>query len=322
MRAHPALAIFGTVFLCGTVASAGRAQNRAPGMPFSITFPASRSGTPLDGRLLVFISTDTAGEPRFHVTDAPGTQQVFGLDVDGWKPGERRIVDASAFGYPLRSLSDLRPGTYRVQALLNRYETFRRSDGHVVKLPPDKWEGQQYARKPGNLYSTPRAVVLDPARANAVSLALDQEIPPVDDFAKQETKYVKYVKIRSERLSRFWGRDTHLAAWVLLPWAFDEHPDARYPLMVNHGHFPSSFGGWRETPPDPTSRPTSARASTCAATTASSRSTRGSSTRIGRERDFRVRCSSRSSTLRRSTTTRTPSTRRTTARTATPSSTS
>ena len=231
------------------------AQAQASRLRFEVTFPAERSAAPLDGRLLLFVSADTTQEPRFQVNDGPGTQQVFGIDVDGWKPGETRVIDAAAFGYPLRSLSQLPRRTYRVQALINRYETFRRGDGHVVKLPPDKGEGQQLSRKPGNLYSTPRAIALDPARADVVRLSLNQEIPPVDDFAKQETRYVKYVKIRSERLSRFWGRDMHLAAWVLLPWGFDEHPDARYPLMVNHGHFPSGLGGWRETPPDTTLEP-------------------------------------------------------------------
>jgi hypothetical protein len=232
-----------------------QAQNRASRLRFEIAFPAERSRAPLDGRLLVFISADTTDEPRFQISDAPGTQQVFGVDVDGWRPGETRIVDASAFGYPLRSIADLPRAVYRVQALINRYETFRRSDGHVVKLPPDKGEGQQLSRKPGNLYSKPRTVALDASRGDVVRLTLDQEIPPVEDFAKQETKYVKYVKIRSERLSKFWGRDMHLAAWVLLPWGFDEHPDARYPLMVNHGHFPSRLDGWRETPPDTTLKP-------------------------------------------------------------------
>jgi hypothetical protein len=231
------------------------AQNRPSALRFDVTFPAARSSAPLDGRLLVLISVDTAGEPRFHLSDAASTAQVFGIDVEGWKPGETRSIDAAAFGYPLRSISELPRGTYRVQALINRYETFRRGDGHVVKLPPDKGEGQQWSRKPGNLYSRPAAVALDAARSQAVRLTLDQEIPPVEDFAKQETKYVKYVKIRSERLSKFWGRDTHLAAWVLLPWGFDDHPDARYPLMVDHGHFPSSLSGWRETPPDSNLKP-------------------------------------------------------------------
>ena len=236
-------------------APSAHAQSRASNLRFEVTFPAERSRAPLDGRLLVFISTDTSSEPRFQVNDAPGTQQVFGVDVENWKPGETRTVDATAFGYPLRSLAEVRRATYRVQALINRYETFHRGDGHTVKLPPDKGEGQQYARKPGNLFARPRSLLIDPARGEVVRLALDQEIPAVDDFAKQETKYVKYVKIRSERLSKFWGRDTYLAAWVLLPWEFDEHPGARYPLMLNHGHFPSGVDGWRETPPDSALKP-------------------------------------------------------------------
>jgi len=228
---------------------------RAGGLQFAVTFPSTRSANALDGRLLVFIAADTTDEPRFQISDAVTTGQVFGIDVDGWKPGETRIVDATAFGYPMASLRSVPRGTYRVQALLNRYETFRRSDGKVVKLPPDRWEGQQYARKPGNLYSAPRAALIDPARSDVVRLTLDQEIPPIADFARQETDYVKYVRIKSERLSKFWGRDVELGAWVLLPWGFAQHPDARYPLMVNHGHFPSSLGNWRETPPDSTLKP-------------------------------------------------------------------
>jgi hypothetical protein len=162
-------------------------------------------------------------------------------------------VDVNAFGYPVRSLRDLPPGRYRVQALINRYETFRRSDGHTVKLAPDRWEGQQLARKPGNLYSRPQNVTIG---ANTrLALELTEEIPPVADFARLETKYVKYIRIRSERLSAFWGTDMYLGAWVLLPEGHDTHPDARYPLVINHGHFPSSVDGWRETAPDSTLAP-------------------------------------------------------------------
>ena len=42
---------------------------------------------------------------------------------------------------------------------------------------------------------------------------------------------------------------------MLLPEGFDEHPEARFPLMVFHGHFPSDFGGFRTTPPDPDLKP-------------------------------------------------------------------
>lgn len=234
-------------FMVGATALAAQQQR------FTVSFPAARSQAPLDGRLLLFVSTDTAGEPRFHVSDNASTAQVFGVDVDGWRPGVAQSVDARAFGYPLRSVGELPAGTYRVQAMINRYQTFKRSDGHTVKLPPDRGEGQQYARKPGNLYSKPATVTI--ARTGTTALVLDQEVPPIEDFAKKETKYVKYLKIHSELLSKFWGTDFYLGAWVLLPEGFDSHPNARYPLVINHGHFPSGVDGFRETPPDPDLKP-------------------------------------------------------------------
>ncbi|MBT8321558.1 MAG: hypothetical protein KJO90_07810, partial [Eudoraea sp.] len=66
----------------------------------------------------------------------------------------------------------------------------------------------------------------------------------------EDTEWIKHIKIKSEKLSEFWGRDMYLGAHVLLPKGFDEHPEARYPLMVFQGHFPSDFGGFRTTPPD------------------------------------------------------------------------
>ncbi len=47
----------------------------------------------------------------------------------------------------------------------------------------------------------------------------------------------------------------YLGAHVLVPEGFDTHPEARYPLMIDHGHFPYTFGGFREEPPDPNLKP-------------------------------------------------------------------
>ena len=221
----------------------------------SVTLPAAAGRVPLDGRLLVILSTDSSAEPRFQVGYGANTQLLFGSDVEKWLPGATRTMPADAFGFPIRAMKDVPAGTYRVQAVLNRYETFHLADGRVLSLPPDKGEGQQWARKPGNLYSEPRTILWNPANPQSVTLSLAKEMPVVEDFVKLETKYVKYVRVRSEKLSKFWGRDMFVAAWVLLPWGFDEHPSARYPLVINHGHFPSSVDNWRETPPDSTLKP-------------------------------------------------------------------
>jgi hypothetical protein len=149
----------------------------------------------------------------------------------------------------LNSLLDIPSGEYQVQALVHLYETFHRSDGHIVKLPMDRGEGQQWNRAPGNLYSAPCKLRIDPVRADTLRLALDQVIPPIEP--PQDTRYVRHVRIQSDLLTRFWGRPMYLGAHVLLPQGFDEHPNARYPLAVFHGHFPADLSGFRETPPDP-----------------------------------------------------------------------
>jgi len=214
---------------------------------FAISFPQSRSTQPLDGRIILVISDNNRREPRFenNVYQAD-TQLAFGVDVDGLKPGENAIVDATAFGYPLASIAQIPPGDYWVQAVLNRYDTFHRSDGRTVKLHMDHGEGQHWNTSPGNLYNVPVKVRIDPASAETIRLSLDQEIPPIAQ--PKDTKYVKYVRIQSDALTKFWGRPMYVGAIVLLPEGFDEHPNARYPIMINHGHFMPELRGFRETP--------------------------------------------------------------------------
>jgi len=218
---------------------------------FEISFPAAVEKGPVDGRLLLLISTKTEGEPRFQINEDLSTQQVFGIDVDAWKAGETKIVDRSAFGYPRRSLADIAPGEYTVQALFHRYETFKRADGHTVKLPMDRGEGQQWNSAPGNLYSTPKRIRVE--GQTPIAITLDQVIPPIEP--PKDTKYIKHIRIQSERLTKFWGRPMYLGAHVLLPEGFDSHPEAHYPLIINHGHFPADFDGFREQSPDPNLKP-------------------------------------------------------------------
>ncbi|MBI4905833.1 MAG: hypothetical protein HY820_19520 [Acidobacteria bacterium] len=218
---------------------------------FTVTFPTSRSATPLDGRLLLLLSTDPKDEPRNQINDSYTSQLVFGVDVENWKPGEGKTFPQDAFGHPVERLSQLRPGTYFVQALLHRYETFHRADGHTVRLPMDRGEGQRWNAAPGNLYSKPKQITVAPS--GEVRLRLDEEIPPITPPG--DTKYVKHIKIRSERLTEFWGRPMELGAHVLVPEGFDSHPEARYPIMIFHGHFPADFGNFRTEPPDPNLKP-------------------------------------------------------------------
>ncbi|WP_421873816.1 alpha/beta hydrolase-fold protein [Marinoscillum sp.] len=220
---------------------------------FQVSFTSSASTKAKDGRLLLLLSTDDSREPRFQINDGPNTQLVFGQNVDGMMSDQSITFDAEDFGYPINSLSQLKPGEYWVQALLHTYETFNLSTGHTVKLPMDNGEGQQWNRSPGNLYSKPKKITIPEGSSSSFQVVMDQVIPPLEE--PEDTEWIKHVKMKSDLLTEFWGRDMYLGAHVLLPKGFEEHPEARYPLMVFHGHYPSGFGGFRTTPPDPDLEP-------------------------------------------------------------------
>jgi len=219
---------------------------------FSVSFAGEQSAEPLDGRILLLLSTDGSAEPRTQISDSPRTQMIFGLDLDGLKPGQSVIVDDAAYGYPVRYLHDVPPGEYFVQVVLHRYETFYRADGYTVKLPMDRGEGQHWNLAPGNLYSKPQKITLRAAGA-PVSIVLDQVIAPLPD--PKDTPYIRHIKIRSELLTKFWGRPMFLSANILVPEGFDAHPDAHFPLAILEDHFNRDFERFRTTPPDPNLKP-------------------------------------------------------------------
>ncbi|MCB0474628.1 MAG: hypothetical protein KDC69_03080 [Flavobacteriaceae bacterium] len=215
---------------------------------FTVSFSDAFGIKKLDGRLLLMLSTNDKAEPRFQMGIGLNDQLIFGQNVDGLSPDKQVVFDGSVFGFPLESIDVLPPGDYYVQALLNIYETFHLATGHTVKLPMDNGEGQHWNTSPGNIYSKPVKITISGKGDENFNIVMDQVIPEIK--GPEDTQWVKHIKMRSEKLSKFWGRDIYLGVHILLPKGFDEHPEARYPLMVFHGHFPYDFGGFRTIPPD------------------------------------------------------------------------
>ena len=108
--------------------------------------------------------------------------------------------------------------------------------------------------KPGNFYSKPQKVHLDPKSGLTVRISLTEKIPAVEDNPKVvdsvvgwdsandehaivDNKWVKHIRMQSDLLTKFWGRPTYLGAVVLLPDGWEDHPDAHYPLIVEQDHF-------------------------------------------------------------------------------------
>ena len=217
---------------------------------FAISFSSDLSPTPLDGRVYVVISTTNDPEPRDQILEQEvKSQQIFGADVDALAPGQNAIIADDALGYPTASFRNLPAGDYWVQGVLSKYTTFHRADGHTVKLPMDEGEGQHWNSKPGNFYSVPEKIHIDPAAANAdvVQIHLTKIVLPIEP--PKDTAWVKHIKIQSQVLTKFWGQPMYLGAIVVIPEGWASHPNAHYPLLVNQGHFPEDFRGFRTTPP-------------------------------------------------------------------------
>ena len=222
-------------------------------LKFVINYPTEQDGNILEGRVLLMLAKSDESEPRFQITYQNHTGLIYGVDALGKKPKGGVVIDGTVFGYPIESLDNIPAGEYWVQGLLHTYETFNLKTGHTVKLPMDNGEGQKWNRSPGNLYSTPKKIFLDPDKKKSVKITLDQVIPPIEP--PEDTKYIKHIQMQSKLLTEFWGRPMYLGAHVLLPEGFDEHPEAKYPLMIFHGHYPHDFGGFRTEPPDPDLEP-------------------------------------------------------------------
>lgn len=214
----------------------------------NVSYADSINKKALDGRLLLIFADNATTEPRLQVSAGLNAQPIFGLNVDDLKPNEKVIFDETIFGFPYESISQLKPGDYYVQAVLHVYETFNLATGQTVKLPMDNGEGQQWNKSPGNLYSDPIKVTITEKGFENFDIILNQIIPEIPE--PTDTEWIKHIKMKSEVLSEFWGRDMYLGAHVLLPKGFKEHPEAKYPLMIFHGHFPDDFSGFRTTPPD------------------------------------------------------------------------
>src|SRR3989454_8237853 len=146
---------------------------------FEISFPASVRATPMTGRAFVMITRKKDPEPRLQAGSWGDAPPFFGADVEALKPAQVAVIDASTPGYPLRSLREVPPGDYYVQALLNVYTEFHRSDGHTIWAHMDQWEGQQFNFSPGNLHSEVQRVHLDPAAGYDIRLSLTKVIPQI-----------------------------------------------------------------------------------------------------------------------------------------------
>ena len=202
------------LLLLGAVATA------AP-LTFTVTLPPDVMDEPFTGRVVVWLARNARGEPRF----GPNwfhPEPCYSARFANVKPGApMTLTDANVVGFPGK-LSELEPGNWTVQAVADR-----------------NLGGRTVGRSPGNLYSVPQQLQIDPKDSGEIKLVCDQV---VTEKPFVETESVRLVKLRSKLLSDFHGRDTFMRAAVVLPKEWREDPSRRFPVIYQI----PGFGGTHE----------------------------------------------------------------------------
>lgn len=184
------------------------------------------------GRLLVFAAPASGGEAPGDTVDLERGRPVWvaGRDVAGFGAGSSVTIDATTDAFPA-SLATLRPGSYRVQAVLDR-------DGDYNSV----------GRGPGDLLS--EVITLRLPLASTPLLQLDRAVPPAAlqfDTAGLPPAAASQIaasrphlhdeRIASRALTSFRGERQTVAAWVLTPPGYDPASRRTYPTVYTAGGF-------------------------------------------------------------------------------------
>jgi enterochelin esterase-like enzyme len=195
------------------------------------------SATAVSGRLLVFAKPLGPADKRpvaavnIDQIDTRGTA-VAAQEVARLEPGAAVELDADVTAFPT-PFSQLKPGRYAVQAVLDRDHSYNytgRGSGDLVS-------GVVEMDLPGDaaplltlVTAVPEGDPLQPlpnvpAALKEAYAAARADIHPID--------------FPSPALSRFWGRPIALRGWVVTPPDYAANPRQRYPTV----YYTQGFGG-------------------------------------------------------------------------------
>jgi S-formylglutathione hydrolase FrmB len=231
-RTHNLLAAVATIFATPALP--------AQPLPAPVVFHVNlgqASATAVSGRLLVFGKLLGPADKRpvarvdMDQIDTHATA-IAAQEVAHLEPGATVDLDADVTAFPT-PFSQLKPGRYAVQAVLDRDHSYNYT-----------------GRGPGDLVSG--VVEMDLPRDAAQLLTLATVVPETDLLQPQPNvpaavrevypsakSDVHQFNVTSPALSSFWGRPVALRGWVVTPPDYAAHPGQRYPTV----YYTQGFGG-------------------------------------------------------------------------------
>lgn len=256
-----AKSLLATCLLTATLVSAS-SPGSDNGLQVDISVADGLLNSSVDGRIsLMFAPAGVDPLDDTEVDSSPN--KFFGKNVYSYSPSDTVTLSGGSgvntrlgvYGFPNVSMEEISPGNYTVQAFLNIYEKVERSDGSVVSVRFPCGDGAANVDGFGSLLTSPLDVEVSGGE-QSISLEFNS-VEPVQNFTIHEiggcqqgnyedTAYLKYVKIRSAKLSEFWNRDMYVGANVLLPHGYVAgNSTKRYPVVYQQGHWPAGGGAFR-----------------------------------------------------------------------------
>lgn len=205
-------------------------QQKTHKISFDLTVASElQSSFKADGRLFLFMDVYPGREPR-SCSPTSWSTCSFAKNITNWKFGDNLKIDSS-FGWikwqstpfltyddkelgwkiiPSWSFENIPEGTYYMQFLWDQ-ETF-----------------ESPINSSGNIYSKVMEVKVDKSLEVNVSLS---ELIGQTELIKHDL--VKEISIKSDTLSKWWGRSVFVKASVLLPARYSQNPNTVYPIRYN-----------------------------------------------------------------------------------------
>ncbi len=230
LQSHRALSVLMLAFAASLPVQAASAA------PVAVPVVTTRDlGDDAGGRLLVFAQkVEPGAKPQDEVDTSPfeptGTA-IAAIEVKHLAPGETALVGTDVDAFPT-AWSKLAPGTYRLQAVLDRNHDYNYG-----------------GRGPGDLVSRVVEVKLP---GPVPTLTLDTEISardfdarlaslPADKRAEVELglRNVEAVDVPSPLMTGFSGRATSIKGWIALPPGYAAGKQT-YPVAYSDGGFGSN----------------------------------------------------------------------------------
>ncbi|KAF2848710.1 hypothetical protein T440DRAFT_400893 [Plenodomus tracheiphilus IPT5] len=226
-----------------------------------LTFASGLLDSPTDGRVvLMFAPNGTNPLEDTGVTSSPN--KIYGRNVYKvnakstitFSGGSNSSTSTGVYGWPDVSMSKIPAGVYQVQAFLNKYETVTRSDGSKVSVHFPCGDGAPNVNTFGSLITTATDIEIS-GNLQTIELLFNNvtettqftgnEVGGCNQGSYADVDDMTYVKVRSEKLSTFWGRNMYIGANVVLPAGYDpKDTSTRYPVIYSQGHWAGGAGAF------------------------------------------------------------------------------